>query len=71
MLFWSLLLYIDPGSGAILLQALLALLLTFGVFFRRVLFAPFRYFFGRREGEPLSTESVPEGGSSAIDAGAE
>jgi len=32
--------YIDPATGALILQGILAVLLTAGVYFRRVLLAP-------------------------------
>jgi len=44
----SVLAYIDPGTGSILLQVLIASFLTAGVFFRRILFTPFAFLFGKR-----------------------
>ncbi len=41
--------YIDPGTGSMVLQIVLAAVLTAGVAFRRVLFAPLAMLFGRRE----------------------
>ena len=40
----SLLAYLDPGSGALVLQLVLAALLTAGVYFRRILLMPFSIF---------------------------
>ena len=55
-----LLAYIDAGTGAILLQAFLAILLTCGVFFRRILFAPFRLLFkGRQAGASEDPQELP------------
>ena len=36
--------YIDPASGAIILQVIVAAVLTMGVAFRRILFAPLSVF---------------------------
>lgn len=49
--------YIDPGSGAILLQVLLAMLLTLGVLCRRILLAPFRILFRRHDAQAAAEES--------------
>jgi hypothetical protein len=45
-----LLLYIDPGSGSLLFQALLSGLLTFVVFFKRIV-AFFKFKFGKKKSE--------------------
>jgi hypothetical protein len=44
----ALIAYIDPGSGGLLLQVLLASLLTLGVCFRGLLLAPWKLFSRRR-----------------------
>lgn len=36
--------YIDPGTGALVFQVLIATLLSAGILFRRVLAAPLRFF---------------------------
>jgi len=45
-------LYIDPGSGSILFQALLSGLLTFLIFFKRIV-AFFKYKFGKKKTEEI------------------
>ena len=48
-----LLAYIDPGTGAIVLQVVVATLLTMGAVFRRILLAPFAKLRGKnRQTEP-------------------
>ena len=44
----SFFLYIDPGSGSLLFQALLSGLLTFIVFFKRIV-AYLKYKFGKKK----------------------
>ena len=44
---FSLLGYLDPGTGAIVLQLIAATILSAGVVFRRFLFTPFSAVFGR------------------------
>ena len=46
------LLYIDPGSGSLLFQALLSGLLTVLVFFKRIV-AYFKYKFGKKKTEKI------------------
>jgi hypothetical protein len=46
------LLYIDPGSGSLLFQALLSGLLTVLVFFKRIV-AYFKYKFGKKKTEEI------------------
>jgi hypothetical protein len=46
------LLYIDPGSGSLLFQALLSGLLTALVFFKRIV-AYFKYKFGKKNTEEI------------------
>lgn len=53
--------YIDPGTGAILLQALLAMLLTCGVLFRRIVFAPLRLVFRGQGGQSAGTVADQQG----------
>ena len=50
--------YIDPATGAIVLQVIAAAVFSVGLIFRRVLFAPFTMLFGRR--------STPEGGTDGL-----
>ena len=45
-------LYIDPGSGSLLFQALLSGLLTVLVFFKRIV-AYFKYKFGKKKEESI------------------
>jgi len=47
--------YIDPAVGSMLLQVLAAIFLAGGVFFRRFLFLPFR-FFAKKEQKDLSDD---------------
>ena len=35
--------YVDPAAGALVLQAIVAVFLTVGLFFRKTLFAPFAF----------------------------
>lgn len=49
---YSFLLYIDPGSGSLLFQALLSGLLTVLVFFKRIV-AYFKYKFGKNREEDI------------------
>jgi len=65
--------YLDPGTGAIVLQAIAAVVLTIGVVFRKAIFAPatfFRHFvLGKKDANGDETtlldesisESEPEG----------
>lgn len=39
--------YIDPATGAMLLQIVAAAVLATGVFFRRFLLSPFAFLFGK------------------------
>ncbi len=47
--------YLDPGSGSVILQVLIAGLLAMGVFFR-VFWQKIKTYFGKGSPEPLSTE---------------
>ena len=48
----SFLLYIDPGSGSLLFQALLSGLITLLVFFKRIVVF-FKYKFGKKKREEI------------------
>ena len=50
--------YIDPGAGALIIQAIIASVLTFGVVGRRIIFAPFLAIF--RKSETAARESDAE-----------
>jgi hypothetical protein len=43
--------YIDPGTGSMILQAVIATLLGAGVFFRRVMFNPMTWLKNRSASE--------------------
>jgi hypothetical protein len=43
--------YIDPAVGSMLLQAIAAMVLAGGLFFRRIFFAPFAWLGGKRSDE--------------------
>lgn len=43
--------YLDPGTGSIVLQVVVAAVLSVGVYFRQYLFKPFTYFAGKKEAE--------------------
>ena len=49
------LLYIDPGSGSLIFQALLSGLLTFLVFFKRIV-AYFKVIFGKNQEDGINNE---------------
>ncbi len=51
----ELLAYIDPGVGSIVIQAVLAMALSMGIIFRRVLFFPFAMLFRRNVNSENST----------------
>jgi hypothetical protein len=51
---YSFFLYIDPGSGSLLFQALLSGLLTILMFFKRIL-AYFKYKFGKKKSEEIDS----------------
>ena len=40
--------YLDPATGSLVIQALIAGLVSIGFVFRRVLFGPWRFLFGHR-----------------------
>jgi hypothetical protein len=49
--------YLDPGTGAIVLQILIAAVLTTGICFRKILVAPlllFRAFFSQKQKAPVT-----------------
>lgn len=47
MIDYATLAYIDPGVGSLLLQVVLAAMLSMGVMFRRTVLAPFQFLFGK------------------------
>ena len=49
--------YIDPASGAIILQVVVAAILTMGIAFRRILFAPLMLFRRRQSTQDESDKS--------------
>jgi hypothetical protein len=55
-----LLAYIDPAIGSMLLQAMAAIVLAGGLFFRRIFFAPLAWLGGKRAEKP--EQETPEGG---------
>ncbi len=48
-MFYGVFAYLDPASGSMLVQALLAALVAAGIAFRRFLFAPILWIKKRRE----------------------
>lgn len=44
--------YLDPGTGSLILQALLAAALSTGVLLRRFLLMPLHWLFGKRKRRP-------------------
>jgi hypothetical protein len=52
--------YIDPGTGSIVLQVVIAGMLTGGVLLRRYLFAPLAWFRGRGAATPADLEQAAE-----------
>lgn len=50
--------YIDPASGAIVLQAILASMLALGVIFRRVVFWPLAFLFGKKRKDDAGLEAA-------------
>ena len=44
--------YLDPGTGSLLLQAVLAIVLSTGVLLRRYVLMPFQWLCRRREKPP-------------------
>lgn len=52
----NMLAYIDPGTGAIAVQMLLAIVLSAGLFLRRLLAEPFSLFRRRRVDPPLQEQ---------------
>jgi hypothetical protein len=53
--------YIDPATGAIVLQAIVAGALAMGLVFRRFLISPFAMLFGKLFGRKHSQVPVPDG----------
>jgi hypothetical protein len=53
--------YIDPATGAIVLQAMIAGALAMGLVFRRFLISPFALLFGKLLGRRRREASVPDG----------
>ena len=52
--------YIDPCTGAIVLQVIAAAVFSVGVIFRRVLVAPFAMLFGKRSMLERRTDSLQD-----------
>jgi hypothetical protein len=50
--------YIDPATGAMVIQIVVAAVLTGGVFFRKVLLAPFAFLFRK---SPSDGDETPSG----------
>ncbi len=48
---FSLFSYVDPGTGAIVLQILAGVVVAIAVFFRNVVLYPFRFFLSKREND--------------------
>lgn len=55
--FHTLAAYIDPGTGAIALQVLMALVLGAGIFLRRILSAPLALFRRKKVETPVQTQN--------------
>jgi len=53
--------YIDPATGAIVLQAIIAGTLAMGLVFRRFLISPFAILFGKLFGRKRSEVPAPDG----------
>ena len=49
--------YIDPGVGSIILQVVVAGLLSASMFFRRYLITPFQYWFRKSEDSDEESET--------------
>ena len=47
--------YLDPATGSLVIQALIAGLVSVGFIFRRVLFGPWGFLFGRRSSSDESS----------------
>ena len=52
----ALLAYIDPATGSIVLQVIVAGVLSMGIFFRRALLSPLQFFLGRNKQSDAETE---------------
>lgn len=52
--------YIDPAVGSMLLQAIAAMVLAGGLFFRRIFFAPLAWLGGKRADK--TEQETPESG---------
>ena len=52
----SLLAYLDPFTGALILQVIAAFLIGAGVMLRKFLLAPFTWLFRRRRGDEQDTQ---------------
>ena len=52
--------YIDPATGAMVIQVVAAAVLTAGVFFRRALLYPFQFLSAGGKSEPEIGKSEPE-----------
>ena len=53
--------YLDPFTGALILQVIAAFLIGAGVMLRKFLFAPFAWLFGRRRVDEQATTSDSQG----------
>ena len=58
--------YIDPATGSLVVQAVIAAMLSAGIVFRRVLFNPLSFFKGGRHKASAHPASQPEGDASQV-----
>ena len=52
--------YLDPGTGSLIVQAILAIVLSTGIVLRRFLVMPFQRLFGKRERQPDKSKELFE-----------
>ena len=52
--------YLDPGTGSLILQALLAILLSTGVLLRRYILMPFQWLLGKSRRQPPKSNELFE-----------
>jgi len=52
--------YIDPATGMIVLQLIVAAVFSVGVIFRRALLAPFAMLFGKRSTPEVKTDGLQD-----------
>jgi hypothetical protein len=50
--------YIDPGTGSIVLQVLIAMVLSAGIIFRRALVTPIAMFCGKNHRQKAGSDSA-------------